>query len=147
MPSALPPLPSFILLPLSCYRVLHAPVFWCSVFSQMGQQKYSLYKLLTLGIHIHLLTISHCILFCLTALHFMLGQKSSLSLFLKIGGEQLTWENRSEDETGWRLGPGAFWIEPKLWACVLRKRQGQVFTFHEDFPFDYFKLRNFYEAT
>ena len=37
----------------------------------------------------------------------MLGQKSILSLFLKTGVEQLTWENRSEDETGWGLGPGA----------------------------------------
>ena len=31
----------------------------------------------------------------------MLEQESISSLFWKAGGEQLSWENGSEDETGW----------------------------------------------
>lgn len=52
---------------------------------------------------------------------------------------------REQDKVGG--GQRAFWTEPKLPACALRRRQGRVFTIHEDFPFAYFKLRNFYEAT
>ena len=38
----------------------------------------------------------------------MLEQESISSLFWKAGGEQLSWENGSEDETGWGWDEGLF---------------------------------------
>ena len=92
MPSArLQPYPA----PVSWNHVLLAVCFDV-VCSQTGQQKYPLYKLLISTFVCSVFLTAFCL-----ALHFMLGQESISSLFWKAGGEQLSWDKGSEDETGW----------------------------------------------